>query len=255
MAEPGDGTQAEDGAGAAKPPRKFSPSKAFGWGAGIFVAALAAFLTAKLTGVFNLIWDYTFPTTPINVTATIEPTCPSVFTSPVEKVQQNLDAARRTNPNATVADLDPIDGNMTKVKITVQGTTADKISLNDLAVVVDERAQPSGFAVGQCGGEQPVHFYKTDLDDQAHKLVPADSGAPGAGPTRVFAFNVTSSDPEVFYVVASTAQCDCSWHLVLKWSDAKRSDTYVIRNGDKPFRTSAADSLPRYYESLDHKIL
>jgi hypothetical protein len=122
------------------------------------------------------------------------------------------------------------------------------------AVVVDKRDQPTGFAEGRCGGKHAVRFYKTDLDQSSPSLVP-DSGRPGEEAAPVFAFNVTSSDPEVFYVVASTDHCDCSWHLSLKWSDSKRSDTYEINNGGKPFRTMAANGLPRYYTSLDKKIL
>ena len=53
---------------------------------------------------------------------------------------------------------------------------------------------------------------------------------------------------------ASSGPSD-SWHLSLKWSDSKRSDTYEINNGGKPFRTMAANGLPRYYTSLDKKIL
>ena len=254
MSDQADNPKAGDSAGTDKPAQKSKLSKVFRWGLGIVVAALAAFLTARLTGVLNILADWMFPQTPIIVTVTPEPVCPSVFTSPVDKVQQDLDAALRRNPNATVQDLSPIDGNETKLKITVQGTSGDKVALNDLAVVVDKRDKPTGFAEGQCGGTQLVRFYKTDLDQPSPSLVP-DSGPPGEGAAPVFAFNVTSSDPEVFYVVASTHHCDCSWHLSLKWSDSKRSDTYEITNGGKPFRTMAADGLPRYYTSLDKKIL
>ena len=90
---------------------------------------------------------------------------------------------------------------------------------------------------------------------RSYLLVACISGRPGEEAAPVFAFNVTSSDPEVFYVVASTDHCDCSWHLSLKCSDSKRSDTYEINNGGKPFRTMAANRLPRYYTSLDKKIL
>jgi hypothetical protein len=255
MSDHTDNTKAGESPETDKSARNSRLLKVLRWGLGIVVAALAAFLTARVTGVLNTLADWWFPQMPIIVTVTPEPVCPSVFTSPVDKVQQDLDAALRRNPDATVEDLSPIDGNETALKITVQGTSEEKVSLNDLAVVVDKRDRPTGFAVGQCGGKPPVRFYKTDLDQQRPSLVP-DSSAPEEAAPPVFAFNITSSDPEVFHVVASTNGCDCSWHLSLKWSDSKRSNiTYEITNGDKSFRTMAADALPRYYTSLDQKIV
>jgi hypothetical protein len=257
MSDHADDPKAGESTGTDKPARKSNISKVFRWGLGIVVAALAAFLTASVTGVLNMLAGWVFPQTPITVTVTPEPVCPSVFTSPVDKVQQDLDTALGGDPDATVQDLSPIDGDETILKITVQGTSEEKVALNDLAVVVDKRDKPTGFAVGQCGGSQLVHFYSTDLDQPRPSLVP-DSGPPEewVAPARpVFGINVTSSDTESFYVVASTQHCDCSWHLSLKWSDSKRSDTYEIKNDGKPFRTMAADGLPRYYTSLDKKIL
>jgi hypothetical protein len=241
-----------DGAAAQKPPPKSNLSKVIRWGAGIVVAALAAFLTTQSTWLMSKLWNDTFPENPLNVTAIVEPTCPSVFTSPVDKVQQDLDAALKANPNATVADLNPIDGTETKVKITVNSTSDDKVSLNDIDVVVDKRERPSGVYVGQCGAVQPVQFYSTNLDEAKPVLVPAETSG---GHTQVFAYTVTSSDPEVFYVVAKTAGCDCTWHLVLKWSSGKHSGEQQINSGDKPFRTSGTDGLPGFYQSLDNRLM
>lgn len=250
-----DNTKGLDGAATDKPAQKSNLKKVWGWGLGIVAAAAAAAITAHLTGLFSRSIDNVFPQTPIIVTVTHEPNCPSVFTAPVETVQQQFDTALQRNPSATVADLNPINGNETALKITVQGTSAEKVSLNALELLVDKRDKPTGIAVGQCGAKSPVHFYDADLDSSSTTLVPKASSEPGTAPTPVFSFNVTSSDPEVFYVVASTKQYDCSWHLRLQWSDTKRSDTYEIDNDGKPFRTAAAGGLPGYYPNADNRIV
>jgi hypothetical protein len=96
---------------------------------------------------------------------------------------------------SALADLNPINGNETALKITVQGTSAETVSLNALKLVVDKRDKPTGIAVGQCGRASPTrHFYDADLDSPSTTLVPKASSEPGAAPTPVFSFNVTSSD-------------------------------------------------------------
>ena len=161
-----DNTKGLDGSGHRQTRAKVQSSRRCGGGVwGIVAAAAAAAITAHLTGLFSRSIDNVFPQTPIIVTVTHEPNCPSVFTAPVETVQQQFDTALQRNPSATVADLNPINGNENGLKkITVQGTSAEKVSLNALELHVDKRDKSTGIAVGQCGAQTPVHFYDADLD-------------------------------------------------------------------------------------------
>jgi hypothetical protein len=224
-------------------------------GIGIVVAALAAFLTAQLTGLFNTAKEKVFPQPPISVSVATKSGCPVVFQSSPDAVQQDFDEALRRNPNAGLQDLDHFDGDETTVEITVQGSAGDPVVLTDLDVAIDKREQPTGIAVGQCGGLQPVRTFTVDLDSQSPVLVPLANSDPAAPPAPDFPFRVSASDPEVFHVVASTKQFDCFWTLQLKWSAHGKTGTTVIDNHGKPFQTIASNGLPRYYESRDHRIL
>jgi len=237
------------------PAKKFSPKKVIGWATGIFVTALATFLGAQLTGLFNTVKETAFPETPITVSATIKSGCPLVFRSSQDAVQQEFDAALRRNANAVLPDLAHLDGDETTVEITVQGSAGDPVILSGVDMVVVKRERPNGIAVGQCGGVQPVRTFTANLDEQSPALVPLTGGDPASAPAPDFPFRVSATDPEVFHVIASTRQCDCSWTLQLKWSAHGKTGSVPIDNHGKPFETVASSGLPRYYQSPDNRLL
>ncbi|MFE1045205.1 helix-turn-helix domain-containing protein [Streptomyces olivaceus] len=128
--------------------------------------------------------------------------------------------------------------------LTVQGTGADTVVLENLHVRVVDSEKPLGwkkYAMGTgCGGGASSKSFDVSLD----------LGNPLATPVagqEDFPYKVSESDPEVFYVNAHTSGHDVSWYLELEWSRGGQKGTTRIDNQGKPFRTSAADKAYWYY--------
>ncbi|GHI91908.1 MULTISPECIES: helix-turn-helix transcriptional regulator [Streptomyces] len=128
--------------------------------------------------------------------------------------------------------------------LTVQGTGADTVVLENLHVRVVDSGKPLGwkkYAMGTgCGGGANSKSFDVSLD----------LGNPLATPVagqKDFPYKVSESDPEVFYVNAHTSGHDVSWYLELEWSRGGQKGTTRIDNQGKPFRTSAAEKAYWYY--------
>ncbi len=59
-------------------------------------------------------------------------------------------------------------------------------------------------------------------------------------PAVTFPFRVSSTEPVVLRVIASTKSCDCDWGLDLAWTSGGSTGTTAIAEGDRDFRTSAS---------------
>ena len=211
------------------------------WIFGIVVVAVGAFITAKLTGVLNNVWDRAFPETPITVNVANLTGCPLVFNAPVEDVQRALDSDHGSEIDLRRAG--GIDGDTSTVEITVQGKTDKVVNLTGMRVLIDEHAQPAGgISMIGCGGLQDVRIFAADLDQSTSSAVTAvpqpgrdNSGAPI--PPADFPLRVSASDPEVFDLIVSTKTCDCTWRIELSWTVGGRSGTRTVDDHGKPFRT------------------
>ena len=215
-------------------------SKVAKWILGVVVAAVAAFITGKLTGLFADLDDRLFPPTPITVNVDNDPGCPLVFTAPAPDAQRALDTDHGREIDKRRAG--GIDGDTSRVELTVQGNTDKVVNITDMRVLVDKRSQPAGgFVIGECGGLQDVHVSEADLDQQTNEA----TAVPQAGrdnfgapiPAALFPLRVTASDPQVFELIASTETCDCSWTIELSWTVGGKSGTITVDDHGDPFRT------------------
>jgi len=69
-----------------------------------------------------------------------------------------------------------------------------------------------------------------------------------------FPYKVSESDPEVFYVIAFTEQCDCMWRIKLSWVAGGESGERVIDNKGQPFRTTSIANADSYVSNVGEPI-
>ncbi|WP_253915293.1 hypothetical protein [Streptomyces mayonensis] len=133
--------------------------------------------------------------------------------------------------------LKAVSANRQVVRLTVQGTGARTVVLNDLHVRVVSSGPPldwNQYVMGNgCGGQVDTKAFDVSLDLGTPLATPI-------GGQRDFPYSVTESDPEVFYVNAHTSGHDVSWYLELEWSSGDRHGTMRVDDHGKPFRTSAS---------------
>ncbi|MFB6978662.1 helix-turn-helix domain-containing protein [Streptomyces scopuliridis] len=133
------------------------------------------------------------------------------------------------------------------IELTVQGTSSDTVVLQALRVKIVKRDAPlpwNDYAMGVgCGGGVGTKSFAVNLD------AGRPSSVPKAG-QRDFPYKVSESDPEVFYISASSKTQDVSWYLELEWSSGERHGTLRLDDNGKPFRTSGSAGRPRY----DHPL-
>ena len=133
--------------------------------------------------------------------------------------------------------LKAVSANRQMAVLTVQGTGARTVVLNDLHVRVVSSGPPldwNQYVMGNgCGGQVNTKAFDVSLDLGTPLATPI-------GGQRDFPYSVTESDPEVFYVNAHTSGHDVSWYLELEWSSGDRHGTMRVDDHAKPFRTSAS---------------
>ncbi|MFG2169799.1 helix-turn-helix domain-containing protein [Streptomyces niveus] len=92
-----------------------------------------------------------------------------------------------------------------------------------------------------CGGSITPAVFAVDLDAARPVVRPVDGGDEhGPLPAPKLPYQVTSSEPLVVKIEASTMGCDCDWYLEVRWSAGDRTGVTRIDDGGRPFRTSAA---------------
>jgi len=159
-------------------------SKVAKWILGVVVAAVAAFITWKVTGLFADLDDRLYPPTPITVNVDNDPGCPLVFTAPAPDVQRALDTDHGREIDKRRAGA--IDGDTSRVELTVQGNTDKVVNITDMRVLVDKRSQPAGgFVIGGCGGLQDVRVFEADLDQQTNEATAVPQGWSAGGAARL----------------------------------------------------------------------
>ncbi|KUM80082.1 DNA-binding protein [Streptomyces curacoi] len=130
-----------------------------------------------------------------------------------------------------------------RVALTVQGTGEDTVVLEKLHVRVLTKGAPlawNDYSMGVgCGGGVDTRSFDVALD-HGSPTVTVKNGQ------RDFPYQVSESDPEVFYVTAHTKAYDVRWDLTLEWSSGSRRGTVHIDDNGSPFRTSADKDRPGY---------
>ena len=129
------------------------------------------------------------------------------------------------------------------IELTVQGTGSETAVLTALNVRIVKSDAPlawTDYAMGVgCGGGVGTKSFAVNLD----------AGRPSSEPRsgqRDFPYKVSESDPEVFYISASSKARDVSWYLELVWSSGNRTGTIRVDDHGKPFRTSGSAGRPTY---------
>jgi hypothetical protein len=134
------------------------------------------------------------------------------------------------------------------VYVTVQGTTTTAVVLRSIDIrVVQRRIAPAGTILhNDCGGNITYRWLAVDLDkNPPHVNAVLDKSMvdvlPPASPKNRepirFPYTVSSTDPEVFEIRATTVNCDCDWIAEMSWTSGGDSGVVTIRDGGKPFRT------------------
>ena len=155
--------------------------------------------------------------------------------------------------------LDGIDARWTSVEVTVTGRSSEPVILHELRVEVLEREPPlegAHITYGPLGEGAFLRWLSVDLDrvppevtqsiDQRYLV---EEGI--ENPVR-FPYRVSDTQPETFFILATTEHHDCRWRAVLIWSAGGKRGSTVIDNDGQPFRTTAP-SRATTYASYDGK--
>lgn len=147
---------------------------------------------------------------------------------------------------AWVAAFGAVPSGEQYVRLTVQGTGAETVVVDELTVRVAGKRSPlawNDFAMGYpgvgCGGDVPTRSFTVALDAARPVVVP-ETGH------RDFPFKVSQSDPEVFYISADASAYEVKWYLELKWSSGSRSGTLTVDDKGRPFRISGNNGRAAY---------
>ncbi|MFE7591909.1 helix-turn-helix domain-containing protein [Kitasatospora sp. NPDC057512] len=140
-----------------------------------------------------------------------------------------------------------------RIELTALGADTDTVVLNTMyAQVVSARPAPkwNAYTPGSgCGGGLEPASFAVDLDAAApHPVpVPGSEGERKTGTTN-FPYRISSKDPQVIDVDATTRSQDVSWFLELVWTGKGRSGTMRVDLGDnQPFRTVGMHDAPSYF--------
>ncbi|MFD5919103.1 helix-turn-helix domain-containing protein [Kitasatospora sp. NPDC058201] len=157
---------------------------------------------------------------------------------------------RRTDSWA--ASQHAVPGGHLRLQLTAQGSEDKPVVLHALYVqVVGTRPAPrwNAYTMGSgCGGGLTPAAFAVDLDAAAPRPVPVPATEGNTrGKSSDFPFRVSSTDPQVLNVDASTAGQDVSWYLEVVWSSGDRQGTLTVNDHGKPFRTVGLRGAPGYF--------
>ncbi|MDX3387592.1 helix-turn-helix transcriptional regulator [Streptomyces niveiscabiei] len=166
-----------------------------------------------------------------------ESPCSQEFLVDSEPAQMGPPATEPDAPRFVSAN-GAVSANQQVIGLTLQGTGSETVVLEALHVRILTKHAPLAWNVygmgSGCGGNVETKSFAVDLDQ----------GSPAVtvrGGQRDFPYKISESDPEVFYVKATTTAHDVRWDLTLDWSSGSRTGTVRISDAGTPFRTSADD--------------
>lgn len=154
------------------------------------------------------------------------------------------------------------DANETWVQVTILGRSRKPVILQNMRIkVLERRPPPKGIHVIARGGEGVfVRWLSVNLDTTPPVITASKDdrfeveGDPKDAKPVTFPFRVSDTQPEVFYVVAETRQCDCTWVIELYWVANGREGTSMIDDNGKPFRTIASRNSKVYESTFGEKL-
>ncbi|WP_405652129.1 helix-turn-helix domain-containing protein [Streptomyces sp. RK9] len=144
---------------------------------------------------------------------------------------------------AWVGELGAVAAREQYVEVTVQGAGEEPVVVQGMNVRVRSTGTPPAWnnflTRSRCGEIVETKSFSVDLDAAAPRLTPrADQDD--------FPYEVSESDPLVFYVTGRAEKHDVRWYLEVEWSQGDRHGTLRIDDQGKPFRTSGAQGRPAY---------
>jgi hypothetical protein len=241
------------------PPKTSAPHRVRNW----FLAALLAGLTTAVvqifTGAFTTAWSWflglvteeqpleiaQYTKTPITVQNYLVPKPPGAIPPPPQELEKRGEWAARVGA---------VDAGTTEVRVTVTGSSSDPVVLHDLQINLVSRRPPlKGTYVVLSGGDiTPVRWITVDLDASPPAIAESVDGRGILAelyPEKykeqpedpvTFPYEVSATQPEVFYIVAKTKACDCRWTAELFWTTGEIEGSTVIDDEGEPFRTTSA---------------
>ncbi|MGW4839539.1 helix-turn-helix domain-containing protein [Streptomyces globisporus] len=144
-----------------------------------------------------------------------------------------------------------VEGGITRLQLTVQGTSREAVVLKAMNVRVVSRKAPlpwSAYLMGNgCGSGITPQTFASNLD-AGHPTLRAVPGTQGdiEVPAVDFPYKVSSEDVEVFNLEMKAVSYDVSWYLELEWSSGGKEGTLRIDDRGKPFRLSGMKGRPEY---------
>lgn len=240
------------------PPR--SPARigrAKKWVLGIVLAGVAAALTGYVSGLVNTGVDHARDVVeadkpPLGLTVGREirahrrPNYGSihyVFTRPINSLAypSSGDLTQAEAWDTWAHHNGGIEADLTGVQIVIEGRTADPVVITDLTVETVRRgAPPTGVMVAPFGGGAFGHrYFAVNLDKKPPTVTPV-SGEFDNTKAVDFPYRVSTTDPEVFTILASTRTCDCSWRAQIHWVYHGENGTTLIDEAGRPFRTASS---------------
>ena len=188
-----------------------------------------------------------------------------VVPKPLAEVKAVADPAIKPDRYATWEhSRDGVQASTATFTMTVQGhdATSNVVITGVRAKVLEKKPPLTGtLLTGECGVPTTAHYVRVDLDreqpvsfpDELDADTAADMVARGlrADPVRL-PYSVSSTEPEVFTVVAGTESCDCTWVIELDWSAGGKSGVQTVGHDGKPFRTtSTSNAVPCVIHNSD----
>ncbi|MFD6654849.1 helix-turn-helix domain-containing protein [Streptomyces parvus] len=144
-----------------------------------------------------------------------------------------------------------VEGGITRLQLTVQGTSREAVVLKGMNVRVVSRKAPlpwSAYLMGNgCGSGITPQTFASNLD-AGHPTLRAVPGTQGdiEVPAVDFPYKVSSEDVEVFNLEMKAVSYDVSWYLELEWSSGGNEGTLRIDDRGEPFRLSGMKGRPEY---------
>lgn len=237
------------------------------WLAGLFIAALGAVITQAATGWIGSLGSALSDRVtgePAPLTVDVSPPRldgrlyfgdPPAVLEPTPPPEKGFDARY-----AWARAKGGLDAHTTVVEVVIQGTSSATVSLTGLDITLVERRRdpPSGTVVQASGASAaPARYFEVDLDASPPRAEPVymdEFSGPDDRPID-FPYKVSESDPEFFFIFASTRRCDCTWIAELRWSSRGKPGTTVIDDDGRPFRTIAGEAAALYRVADDGSLV
>jgi len=144
----------------------------------------------------------------------------------------------------------------------VHGKSDQQVILQDLRIeIISRDPLVSGFSFsGACGDLFAVRFLDVDLDQVPPVIVGSEDWRNDRADVPVpvkpveFPYVVSKTDPEVFDLVAHTAECNCTWRAKLKWISDGKTGEITIDDDGMPFRTHAIKDYGHFVSSAGEPL-